>query len=146
MCSRCSASHLADLGTTIFDAETLERVKTALAAIESMASKQAVPADQLLEFVSENLLGVAPDLLGEANAHVRTALAVLDPFSRASLEARIAAARDAAATAFKNARRCAGRRSIPATLRPMRRSRRCCRRSAPHWMRRSRRSKRSTPR
>jgi hypothetical protein len=94
-------SHLADLGTTIFDAETLERVKTALAAIESMASKQAVPADQLLEFVSENLIGVAPDLLGDANAHVRTALAVLDPFSRASLEARIAAARDAAATAFK---------------------------------------------
>ena len=94
--------HLANLGTTIFDAETLERVKTALAAIDSMASKKTVPADQLLEFLSKNLLGVAPDLLGAANQHVRTALAVLDPFSRASLEARIAAARDAAASAFKN--------------------------------------------
>ena len=100
--------HLANLGTTIFDAETLERVKTALAAIDSMASKKTVPADQLLEFLSKNLLGVAPDLLGEANQHVRTALAVLDPFSRASLEARIAAARDARRDRVQERRRCAG--------------------------------------
>jgi hypothetical protein len=95
-------ARLADLGTTIFDADTLESVKTALSAIESMAAKQTVPAEELLDFLSENLLGVAPDLLDDATEHVHTALAVLDPFSRASLETRIAAARDAAATAFKN--------------------------------------------
>lgn len=95
-------TRLGDLGSSVFDAQTLDRVKSALATIEDLATKSSVPADELLEFLSQNLLGVASSLLDDANTHLGSALALLDPFSGASLEARIAAARDAVTTAFQN--------------------------------------------
>ena len=95
-------TRLGTLGSSVFDAQTLDKVKTALATIEDLASKQTVPADELLEFLSQNLLGVASTLLDDANTQLTSELALLDPFSGASLDARIAAARDAVTTAFQN--------------------------------------------
>ncbi len=92
---------LATLGSSLLDAETLERVRTALATIESLASGAPVAADDLLDFLGQNLLGVAPDLLQAARSHLATALALFDPLAAASLEARMAASRDAAATALR---------------------------------------------
>jgi len=93
---------LGSLGGSLFDAGTLDRVKTALTTIEQLASGSSIPADELLEFLSQNLLGVASDFLGDAHAHLSSNLAVLDPFSGASLEARIAVSRDALTQAFQD--------------------------------------------
>jgi hypothetical protein len=95
-------ARLASLASSMIDAQTLDRVTAALATIERLASGSTIPADQLLEFLSQNLLGVAPGLLQGANTHLASALALLDPFSGASVEARIAALRSAVATAFRN--------------------------------------------
>jgi len=88
------------IAASLFDAQTLDRVTTALATIEQLASGAAIPADQLLELLSQNLLGIAPDFLAQANAHVASALAVLDPFSAAALDAAGAGPRGAVTQAF----------------------------------------------
>jgi uncharacterized protein (DUF2267 family) len=90
------------LGAALVDAPTLDRITEALHTIETLASGAPLPADQLLEFLSQNLLGIPSDLLHGANTHVGSALAVLDPFSGASIEARIAISRDALLQAYKD--------------------------------------------
>lgn len=94
-------SRLDALGASLLDGETLARVRTALTTIENLASGTPVSADDLLDFLGQNLLGVAPDLLHGARNHLATALALLDPLAAASLEATLAASRDAAALAWR---------------------------------------------
>jgi hypothetical protein len=95
-------TRLGNVGSSLFDADTLTRVTTALTTIEELASGSSVPADQLLEFLSQNLLGVASDFLAGANAHLGSSLAFLEPFSGASLDTQLAASRDALAKAFQD--------------------------------------------
>jgi len=94
-------TRLADFGSSVFDPQTLDRVKSALATIEDLATRPNIPADQLLEFLSQNLIGVASNLLDDANRHLSSALSVLDPFSAVSLEAHIGSVQRAVTDAFR---------------------------------------------
>jgi len=96
------SARLAGLGSSLIDADTLEAVSKALATMEALASGSVLPADQLLEFLSRNLLGVDADLLVGARSQLDAALAILDPFSATAVEAAVAATRDAATTALRN--------------------------------------------
>ncbi|WP_157270347.1 hypothetical protein [Azohydromonas aeria] len=95
------AQRLQQLGASLLDADTLQQVRDALALLQQLAAGQVPAAGELLEFLSKQLVGVAPDLLADARAHLDTALALLQPLSAAALEARIGAVRDAAAAAFQ---------------------------------------------
>jgi len=52
-------SRLDTLGASLLDAATLERVRRALAALDDLAAGNPLSADELLDFLGENLLGVA---------------------------------------------------------------------------------------
>src|SRR5205085_9408439 len=84
-------TRLESLGSSIFDAKTLALVKTTLSTIQNLESKSTIPADEFLEFLSQNLLGIPSNFLDDANNQLHSALAILDPFSGAALELRIAA-------------------------------------------------------
>jgi hypothetical protein len=86
-------SRLDDLGPALIDAETLARVSSALATIDTLSSAASVQPDELLDFLADNLLGVGADLLAPARSELDSALVILDPFSEAAVEARLAAAR-----------------------------------------------------
>lgn len=96
------SARLAGLGSSLIDTDTLEAVSKALATMEALASGTVLPSDQLLEFLSRNLLGVDADLLAGARSQLDTALVILEPFSATSVEAAVAATRDAATTALRN--------------------------------------------
>lgn len=92
---------LTQLGSSLVDADTLARATAALTALEQLASGHAPPPGELVNFMAAQLVGVDHDLLGTAKQHVDSALALLDPLSAASLEARVGAARNAALSAFQ---------------------------------------------
>jgi hypothetical protein len=92
---------LSQLGSSLVDADTLAQVSTALATLEQLAAGHAPAAGDLVSFLAQQLVGVAPDLLAGANAHLAGALALLDPLSAAAIESRIGSARDAASAAFQ---------------------------------------------
>lgn len=92
---------LSSLGSELFDADTLAQVTETLAALESMASGSPPPAEDLLDFLSQNLLGLSPDLLASARAQLTSRLAFLAPFSLASLEGAVGATRDALAVSCR---------------------------------------------
>jgi hypothetical protein len=96
------SARLAGLGSSLIDTDTLEAVSKALATMEALASGTVLPSDQLLEFLSRNLLGVDADLLAGARSQLDTALVILEPFSATSVEAAVAATRDAATRALRN--------------------------------------------
>jgi hypothetical protein len=95
-------TRLGSLGSSVFDPQTIDKVTTAMATIDDLAGKSNVPADDLLEFLSQNLLGVESNLLGGANAHLSSALTLLDPFSSASLDAHITSVSNSVTTAFQD--------------------------------------------
>lgn len=95
------STKLTQLGSSLIDADTLARVTQALTLLEQLASGASVPAaGELLEFLGNNLVGVEPDLLAAATAHLGGALAFTEPLAAAALEAAIGPARDASLTAF----------------------------------------------
>jgi uncharacterized protein (DUF2267 family) len=90
------SDRLTQLGSSLIDAPTLAKVTTALTMLEQIASGQFPSADDLLNLLAQQLVGVEHDLLSDANTHLSSALGLLDPLSAASLEARIGSVRDAA--------------------------------------------------
>lgn len=94
-------SRLDTLGASLLDAATLERVRRALAALDDLAAGNPLSADELLDFLGENLLGVAPELLQPARHHLAGALALLEPLTAAALATTTAPASAAAALAWR---------------------------------------------
>ncbi|HNB67809.1 hypothetical protein [Accumulibacter sp.] len=94
-------SRLDTLGASLLDAATLERVRRALAALDDLAAGNPLSADELLDFLGENLLGVAPELLQPARHHLTGALALLEPLTAAALATTTAPASAAAALAWR---------------------------------------------
>jgi uncharacterized protein (DUF2267 family) len=92
---------LTQLGTSLIDADTLARVTAALAALEQMAGGHVPAPGELASFLARQLVGVEHDVLGAARQHLDTAVALIDPLTAESLEARIGATRDAALAAFQ---------------------------------------------
>ena len=92
-------TRLGELAANLVGAEELARITEAMELIESLRTDYAANADELLPFVSSYLLGVAPDLLEDATAHVDSALAVVAPFSDASLAVDVTPARVALTSA-----------------------------------------------
>ena len=95
-------TRLQGLAASLVGADELARVAEALAMLEDLRTDFAAHAGELLPFVSANLLGVEPDLLDGAAAHVGSALAVLDPLADASVELRLAPSRDALTAAARD--------------------------------------------
>ena len=95
------STRLASLGGSLIDADVLAQVSAALTTLEQMAAGQVPAAGELLPFLARQLVGVEADLLAAARSHLDSALALLDPFTAAALDARCAAARDALAAALQ---------------------------------------------
>lgn len=95
-------SRLTALGDGLIDADTLAQAKQALQLLDSLAGGQAPATGELVAMLAQQLLGVPHTLLDVARSQAGGALGpLLDPFSPASLDARLAAARGALDPAFR---------------------------------------------
>lgn len=90
---------LGELAANLIGADELARVRQALALIDELRDNYAAHKGELAQLVSQNLLGVAPDLLHGVTAHVDAALGVLAPLSDAALALQVMPAGSAVATA-----------------------------------------------
>lgn len=95
-------TRLGTLAANLIGADELTRVREAIQLIEDLRSNYASHSGELLEFLSRNLLGVAPDLLQDVTAQVNSALSVLAPLSDANLSTLVTPARAAIAAAFQD--------------------------------------------
>lgn len=77
----------------LIDADTLDTIREALDAIEDLRSDFPAHRDELLEFLTNNLLGVGPDLLREPLQHLEAAYAVLAPLDEDALSQSLDPAR-----------------------------------------------------
>src|SRR5262249_24596907 len=95
------ASRLTDLGGSLVDADTLARVTKALKTLEQLAGGQTPAPAEVASFMSQQLVGVEPDLLADVQKHLADAITFLDPLTAESLETRLGASRDAAFAALE---------------------------------------------
>jgi len=94
------STRLASLGSSLIDADTLAQVSAALATLEQLAAGQPPAAGALVEFLAQQLIGIKHDLLDDARNHLDNALALAQPLDAATLDAALAAPRQAVASAF----------------------------------------------
>lgn len=95
-------NRLTDLGSSLVDAETLNQVKTALETIDTLAGGGNIEAEELLDFLADNLAGVAADLLSDVETHLDSTLNFIQPLSAASLDAAMSSASNSLAQALQN--------------------------------------------
>jgi phage-related protein len=95
-------NRLADLGEGLIDSDTLDAVKGALEVLESLAGGGSIDAEPLLDFLSENLVGVAPDLLSNARNQLESALNFIQPLSAGSVSTLVTSAQASLAPALQN--------------------------------------------
>lgn len=94
-------TRIADLTGNLIDPARLEELRSALTLIQNLEDDFAAHQDELLPFLTNHLLGVAPDLLDAPLAHVHTALNVLSPLADSELEVTLDPARQAIITAYR---------------------------------------------
>ncbi|GAA0750855.1 hypothetical protein LRH25_31430 [Ideonella azotifigens] len=95
------SDRLAELGSTLIDTDTLAQVTAALGTIEQLAGGQVPSADDLLNFLAQQLVGVDHDLLAGASQHLDGALALIQPLTAGGIEGLIGTVRDQAALSFQ---------------------------------------------
>lgn len=93
---------LDELGSSLVDKDTLESVKTALQTLENLANGGDIPADQLLDFLADNLVGVAANLLEDTHNELQTSLNFLEPLSASSLDSQFSVASENLAQSVKD--------------------------------------------
>src|SRR5215475_11942875 len=90
-----------ELAGKLIDAPSLTAGKAGLQTLADLRTNFAANQAQLLPFLSDNLVGVAPDIFAPAVAHVNSALAVLNPIHDSGLNGAIQTARGALNTAAR---------------------------------------------
>ena len=93
-------SHIDDLAGNLVGGERLEEVRRGLSLIQSLEDDFAAHQADLLPFLANHLLGVAPDLLDAPLAHVQSVLDVLKPLNDTALVDVLGPARRAIMTAY----------------------------------------------
>ena len=93
-------SRLIHLTDNLIDAATLERIRTAFTAVEGFQSDFPTHRDEFLPFITENLVGVSPNLLRDPLDHLHASYAVLAPLEPEALTAALGSARQTLYTAF----------------------------------------------
>ena len=92
---------LTDLAGNLIAPDTLDEVRTALAAMDQFRLDFPAHQSDFLPFVAQQLVGVAPDLLSAPLAHVDTAYALFAPLGQAALAGSLDPAGSQVATAFR---------------------------------------------
>ncbi|MBN1480111.1 hypothetical protein EH223_19315 [candidate division KSB1 bacterium] len=93
-------THIDDFAGNLIDSDIIEQIKNALALIDNFVADFSGHQDEFLPFLTDNLLGVAPDLLTESLDHVNSSYAVLVPLSPESLATALDPARQAIVSAI----------------------------------------------
>ena len=93
-------SHIDDLAGNLVGGDRLEEVRRGLALIQGLEDDFAGHQADLLPFLTNHLLGVAPDLLDAPLAHVQSVLAVLGPLQDSALVEVLGPARRAVMAAY----------------------------------------------
>lgn len=93
-------SRRAELATRLIDASALKSVADAFAAIDRLRTNYATHRDELLPFLSGQIVGVGHDLLAGAIAHVGEALSIGSGFDTAALDAALGAQLRSVGNAF----------------------------------------------
>lgn len=91
---------IGQLGESLIDADTLEGIRGVFASIEEFRSDFPAHSDDLLPFLTEQLLGVGPDLLNGPLEHLDQAYSVLAPLADDALSQTVNPAREALAGAL----------------------------------------------
>ncbi len=76
---------LGQLGDNLIDADTLDGIRGVFASIEDFRSDFPAHSDDLLPFLTDQLLGVRPDLLSGPLEHLNETYAVLAPLASEAL-------------------------------------------------------------
>jgi hypothetical protein len=93
-------SHLDTLTGQLIDLNSLTHIQDVFASVEQFRTDFSAHRDQFLPFMTENLIGVAPDLLEGPLAQLDTAFAVLAPLEPDALAATLNPARQPLIDAF----------------------------------------------
>ena len=94
-------TRITELTGNLIDADSLEELRRALATIQNLEQDFSAHQGDLLPFLSNHLIGVAPDLLAVPLAHVNAALNVLSPLADSAIAANLNPARLAVITAYR---------------------------------------------
>ena len=94
-------TRIVDLAGNLIDPERLEELRNALTLIQNLENDFAAHQDELLPFLANHLIGVAPDVLEAPLAHINTALNVLAPLADSELAVSLNPARQAIITAYR---------------------------------------------
>ena len=92
-------SGLTQLAGNLIDPHTIDAVRSALAEIETFRTDYSGHREQFLPFLSQNVLGVSPDVLRAPLDNVQAALGVLAPLDAAALAQTLGPAGSALADA-----------------------------------------------
>jgi hypothetical protein len=84
-----------ELATRIIDGSIVSRVRSDLQTLTALRTDFGANQSQLLPFLANQLVGVAPSVLEPSIAHVRATLAVLDPLDDPALTDAVRATRGA---------------------------------------------------
>lgn len=86
----------------LIDPATLQTVTSALESFNRFRTDFAAHRDDFLPFLTQNLLGVAPDVFSAPLAHLNSLRAVFAPLQTASVNAALDSAQQQIATTFRN--------------------------------------------
>jgi hypothetical protein len=90
-----------DLAGNLLDADRLDDLRRALTTIQNLEQDFAAHRGELLPFLANHLIGVAPDLLAAPLTHVETTFEVLAPLGDEALAATLDPARRAILAAYR---------------------------------------------
>lgn len=92
--------HLNDLTGNLIDPQALAALQAFFTSLDQFSSDFPTHQDEFLPFLTDHLLGVAPDVLAAPLAHVQSSLAVLAPLQPESLAVELDPLVHAGMTAF----------------------------------------------
>lgn len=93
-------NHIDELAGNLVGAERLQQVRAAFSLIQNLEEDFSAHQAELLPFLTNHLLGVAPDLLDTPLAHVQSVLDLLKPLQDAQLIESLGPARRAIMSAY----------------------------------------------
>ena len=94
-------SRLTELTGNLIDPQTLNTLQAAFTALDQFESDFPAHQDQFLPFITDHLLGIAPDLLDGPLAHVSAALDVVGPLAPDALAGNFDPVRQEITTAYQ---------------------------------------------
>lgn len=93
-------SRIADLANNMIDTDIVNQIKDVFNSINEFTTDFHSHSDDFLPFITENLMGVSPDLLSEPLEHLNTIYNVFSPLEPESLNTTLNPAHQSITTAF----------------------------------------------